>query len=125
MEDKKTVHKAAFDGRLHFHEILKYYMNDYRNLMLVEDYHKSITTLRSMLSLIRSRIADSDAESIKSELTSARKWVGNSKLSYFVADKINNIYDKIHVAAKELFLPSVEDEEGDWNMDQFFKESDL
>ena len=123
-KDKDDYKKPAYDGRLVFYPSLMKLDDNITQAIIINNNQLVFKLLRTLYSRVAPYIKKEHSEELRAELTHVQKLLSGSISRQFqdqINTKIENalmiINDKIHLYAKEMFLPigSSEEQEVDWN----------
>jgi len=128
--------KPGYDGRMQYYATLEKFMLGLSNAQIAGDFAAWIRVASGFISLIGPYIKPSHAVILREKLNQAR--AGYMKLQQNMYESSNKAYvegildtqlqqltDKIYEFGRHIFLPVSDEESEEFDIEQFFKESDL
>lgn len=118
--------KPSFDGRQHFYKTLNKYQESLGSARFVNDYIGMEQSLRGFLTMVSPYIKKPDE--VKTKLDLIKKFLKPKFINKF-SDHIEMLLDEasflLFDRSKYMMLPFKEEDNGEFDLEKFFKESDL
>lgn len=125
-EDNDGMIKPSFDGRQHFYKTLNKYQESLGSARFVNDYVAMEQSLRGFLTMVSPYINKPDE--VKTKLDLIKKFLIPKFITKF-RDHIELLLDEasflLFEKSKYMMLPFKEELGGEFDLEQFFRESDL
>lgn len=124
--------KPSYDGRLHYHEVVKSYMVAISNASITGDFPAWIRLIRGLWALTHSYINPKMKPGVKTllddlnrkNLTINMKTMSTMEAKYWDIQLdilLQEITEKLYEATKDLLLPIKDDDDEDFDVDSFTK----
>lgn len=118
--------KPSFDGRQHFYKLLNKYQETLGFARHYDDFVTMEQSLRNFLIMVSPYIKHS--KEIKAELDNIKKFLLPKFINKFrnhISNKLDDITMNLFKESKYMMLPFKEEETGEFDWDEFERESDL
>jgi len=135
-ENSESYSKPSYDGRLKYYDHLKEYWDGLKNAMLEGDIDLWYRFLRGYYSRTHSYMHPKKKESIlkgfneivnkmyiltMTQFSNQQKW----SIEIEINNKLQEIEDELFNATKDMLLPVKTEVEGDFDVEEFMRQSDL